>query len=100
MGSVTHEIWFKEENERFGCAMGASTRNQKERMKRYVSRGNDTWILFGNIKGRKARVYPGQPSTTVSKRNIHVPESIRVSLEELERSNLPPVSGSWSDCYS
>jgi len=33
--------------------------------------GDDTWILYDNPKRRKSWVDPGQPSTSMSKPNIH-----------------------------
>lgn len=68
---VPHNLSPENKNRRYGTALSLLTRFKKKDFLHKIVTGDEKWVYYENPKRRKSWVSPGQPSSSIVKRNIH-----------------------------
>lgn len=68
---VPHQLTDANKSRRYEVAVSLLSRFKKKDFLHKILTCDEKWILYDNPKRRKSWVYPGQPSTSTAKPNIH-----------------------------
>jgi histone-lysine N-methyltransferase SETMAR len=68
---VPHELTHENKSRRYDTAVSLLSRFKKKDFLHKIVTCDEKWILYDNPKRRKSWVYPGEPSTSTAKPNIH-----------------------------
>ena len=68
---VSHNLSPEKKNRRYETALSLLTRFKKKDFLHKIVTGDEKWVYYENPKRRKSWVSPGQPSSSIVKRNIH-----------------------------
>lgn len=68
---LPHELTESAIANRFNIAVSLIARQQRKSFLWRIVTGDEKWIYFNNPKRKKSWVSPGEPSTSMPKRNIH-----------------------------